>query len=60
MKAQGMLTSVKQEEYRGALSRLRAIEERHRQAQVEGERQLLRIAQWVLGQWQGENRALLE
>jgi hypothetical protein len=60
MKAQGRLTPQKQGEYRAALVKLRAMEERHREAKSEGEQQLHRIASWVLRQWEGENQALLE
>lgn len=60
MKAQGALTPKKRDEYRAALTKLQAMEERHREATSEGERQLLRIAQWVLAQWEGDNQAILE
>lgn len=60
MKAQGRLTPQKRGEYRAALTRVRAIEARLREARSEGERQLHRIVRWVLAQWVGENRALLE
>jgi hypothetical protein len=60
MKAQGALTPAKQTEYRASLSKLRAIADRHQEARTAGERQLARIAQWVLSQWEGNNRAILE
>jgi hypothetical protein len=60
MKAQGTLTPKKNDEYRTALNELRAMEERHREARSEGERQLRRVAEWVLRQWEGENQVLLE
>lgn len=60
MKAQGALTPKKRDEYRATLTRLQAIQGRHQVAKSEGERQLLQIAQWVLDQWQGDNRTLLE
>lgn len=60
MKAQGQLTPQKQKEYRAVLTKLRAMEERHQQARSKGERQLLEIVRWVLGQWQGNNQAILE
>lgn len=57
---QGQLTPQKQKEYRAVLTKLRAMEERHQQARSKGERQLLEIVRWVLGQWQGNNQAILE
>jgi hypothetical protein len=60
MKAQGTLGPKKRDEYRAALTKLRAMEERHRAAKSEGEGQLHRIVRWVLGQWQGDNRTILE
>lgn len=60
MKAQGRLSPEKWNEYKAALAKLRAMEERHREARSEGERELLQLARWVLRQWEGENQALLE
>lgn len=40
--------------------KLKVMEVWHREAKSEGERQLHRIVQWVLGQWEGDNRAILE
>jgi hypothetical protein len=55
----GTLTPEKQASYRAAVERLRSIAERHRDAQSSGERELRRIAQWVVDQWAGENAKLL-
>lgn len=60
MKAQGTLTSEKQDAYRVTLAKLRAIQDRHRAPTSEGESQLLQIVQWVLSQWTPENLTLLE
>ena len=54
MKAQGNLTPPKRAEYRAALDRLRRIEGRHREPKSEGERELGRIARWVIDRWQAE------
>jgi hypothetical protein len=59
MKAQGKLTPQKSAEYRTALERLRAIERRHREPKSDGEKELRRIAVWVLNRWSEENRKLL-
>ncbi len=60
MKAQGTLTPQKQAEYRAALVKIQVMEKRHREEKSEGGRQLHRIAQWVLGEWKGQNEALLK
>jgi hypothetical protein len=60
MKFQGTLTLQKQAEYRATLGKLSRIEQRHREPRSDGERQLLAIARWVLGQWKGQNEALLK
>lgn len=60
MKAQGRLTPQKQAEYRAALTKLKTMEERHREVRSEGKRQLLHIVRWVLRQWEGDNQAVLE
>ena len=51
MKARGELTPEKRAEYRAALDRLRAIERRHREPKSDGEKELHRIARWVLDRW---------
>lgn len=56
----GGLSPQKRADYRAALGRLRAIEDRHREPMSDGERELLRAVRWVLGRWEGGNRALLE
>ena len=60
MAAQGKLTPQKRGEYRAALDRLRTIEVRHREPGSDGERELHRIARWVLDRWGEEGRKLLE
>ena len=49
--APGELTPEKKAEYRAALDRLRAVERRHNEPKSEGERELHRIAAWVLDRW---------
>lgn len=60
MNDQGRLTVQKRGEYRAALAGLRAMHQRHRDARSEGQRELLRIAQWVLKQWEGGAERILE
>ena len=58
---QKALTPAKRAEYRAALDRLRSIEQRHRDPKSTGEKELHRIARWVLEQWDpGDNRRLLD
>ena len=45
---------------RPALDRLRRIEERHRQPKPDGERELGRIARWVIDRWPTEDKLLRE
>ena len=45
--------------YREALNQLRAVEARHREPRSEGEKEMHRIARWVLDQWTEENQRLL-
>ena len=58
MEAQGKLTPQKRAEYRAALDRLRRIEGRHREPKSDGERELLRIARWVIDQWRANGKLL--
>ncbi len=58
MIAQGKLTPAARKRYRAALDRLRGVAERC-QGGTPCERELLRIARWVLSRWEGENRRLL-
>ena len=51
MKDKGELTAVKRDGYRRTLDQLRAIEGRHREPRSEGEKELHRIARWVLDRW---------
>jgi hypothetical protein len=60
MKGAGALTPSKRNEYRAALDRLQTLEARHRGAKTEGERELQRIARWVLERWGETDRKLLE
>jgi hypothetical protein len=55
MKAQGTLTPPKRAEYRAALDRLRAIEGRHREPRSDGQKELHRIARWVLDRSESED-----
>src|SRR5262249_33797697 len=60
MSDQKALTPAKRAEHRAALDRLESIEGRHRTPRSEGEKELHRIARWVLEQWTSETRWLLE
>ena len=60
MKGRGELTPEKRAEYRAVLDRLRAIEARQVVQKWDGERELHRIARWVLNRWEGEDGKLLE
>lgn len=60
MAAKGGLSSQQRDEYRNALGRVAEIAARHAEPKSDGERELRRIARWVLDQWEGEGRALLE
>lgn len=59
MAARGSLTPSKKAEYRAALDRLRRIEARHRGPGSEGERELHRIARWLLDRWGDDATKLL-
>ena len=59
MAALGKLTPQTRGEYRAALDRLRTIEVRHREPNSDGERELCRIARWVLDEWEGGSDKLL-
>ena len=60
MRDRGELTPQKRAEYRAALDRVREIEQRHREPKSDGERELHRIARWVVDRWQGEGGLLSE
>lgn len=60
MEGRGELTPEKRAEYRAALGRVADIERRHRVQKSGGERELHRIARWVLDRWEGEAIKLLE
>jgi hypothetical protein len=57
---QKALTPARRAEYRAALDRVGSIERRHRDPKSDGEKELHRIARWVLEQWGPENRRMLE
>lgn len=52
-------TPPKLAELRATLDRLRALEGRHRDPKSDGEREMSRVARWVLGRWEGEAQGLL-
>jgi hypothetical protein len=60
MAGRGELTPPERAEYRAALDRLQDVESRHRGPRSDGERELRRIARWVLDRWGEGERALLE
>lgn len=60
MKADGTMTPAKRGAYRAALDRIQAIAARYRESKSAGERELGRIARWVLDRWGEEDRKLLE
>ena len=60
MKAQTKLTPQKSLDYRTALDRLGSIARRHRETKSDGEKELHRIAVWVLDRWCEEERKLLD
>jgi hypothetical protein len=60
MKERGELTTTNKAEYRAILDRLRAIEQRNRDRKSDGEKELQRIAAWVLDQWPDGLLRLLE
>jgi hypothetical protein len=55
----GDLSPKKRGEYRRVLDQLRAIDERHQKPRSEGEKELHRIARWVVDRWQGVSNNLL-
>jgi hypothetical protein len=60
LKDRGELTTKTKAEARAALDRLRAIERRHHKPRSDGERELHRIATWVLDRWSDRDRRLLQ
>ncbi|MDR3617723.1 MAG: hypothetical protein P4L85_00090 [Paludisphaera borealis] len=60
MAAQGELTNATRAEIRAALDRVRAIAARNQKPTTDGERELRRIAIWVLDRWGENDRKLLE
>jgi hypothetical protein len=59
MSQRGELAPKKRAEYRRALGQVREIEGRHREPRSDGEKELYRIARWVLDRWVGESGTLL-
>jgi hypothetical protein len=59
MKERGNLSQKRRVEYRRVLDQLRAIDERHQKPRSEGEKELHRIARWVLDRWQSLESSLL-
>jgi hypothetical protein len=59
MKERGDLSPKKQNGYREAIDRLRAIERRHREPMSEGEKELHRVSRWVLDRWKEEKDQML-
>jgi hypothetical protein len=60
MASRGELTARERGEIRAALDRVSAIASRHREPRTNGERELLRIARWVVDRWDDADRRLLE
>jgi hypothetical protein len=60
MAAQGILKPEKRAGYRAALERVRGIEQRHRAAKSDGQRELHQIAEWILDRWEGGDGKLLD
>ena len=60
MRDRAILTPEKRSEYRKVLDQVREIERRHRGQKSNGERELHRIAQWVVDRWEGEGELLSE
>lgn len=58
MADRGEWTASKRAELRGALGRLRDVEERHRRPKSDGEREIQRIARWLLDRWCGQESLL--
>ena len=56
----GQLDEKRRAALRAAVQRLRAIAERYRDSKESGEKELHRIAAWVVSLWRGENARLLE
>lgn len=59
MKERGKLTPDRRAGYRAALEQVRGIGRRHAGATGGGARELHRIADWILAQWQGDAARLL-
>jgi hypothetical protein len=59
MKVHATLTPQKSVDYRTALDRLRGIERRYREPKSDGEKELHRIARWILARWEGVDGNLL-
>jgi hypothetical protein len=60
MRDRGDLSPEKRSEYRKMLDQVREIERRSRRQKSNGERELHRIARWVVDRWEGEGELLSE
>jgi hypothetical protein len=60
MRDRGELTSEKRAAYQKMLAQIREIDRRHREPKSKGERELHRIARWVVDRWEGEGELLSE
>jgi len=56
---QGQLKPEQKASYRKTLEELKQMSAKYKDAQQPGQRELHRIANWVVKQWDGENRKLL-
>jgi hypothetical protein len=59
MKSRGELSAEKIAAWRKALAEIREMAARHESGRSAGERELHRIAQWILSRWNGVDAALL-
>ncbi len=60
MRDRGELTPERRSEYRKVLDQVREVDRRHREPKSKSERELYRIARWVLDRWEGKSGILLE
>ncbi len=58
MKERGELTPAKRDEYRKVLDQVREVEQRHGEPTSNGEKELGRIARWVLDRWRSDQKLL--
>ena len=60
MRDRGDLTPEKRAGYRNMLAQIREIDRRYQKPKSKGEREMHRIAQWVVDRWEGEGELLSE